>query len=329
MHTPSDPDKEPSKRKPAYSTRYSSETLEDIKLYLPEYLEALEVFLFESGSSLKGQCPIHDDNNPSFSVYGENRHRWKCFACDKGGDIFALSIALGRAKTFPGAVREVAKTVGYALPKLRFSGAFRDESTVDQVRKLREPKDPKANYDLSEAEEAFRLLARIDLRKAIRKSAKEVEAIADHLGIPLPVLLQAARGDSGLGLVDGKLAYVYPKGVKTRMPPGSDPRFIWNCGRAYAPWRFDRVTADTTTIYLTEGETDALAIIACGIEADRTTVVVASPGVSFPESWGALFGGKDVVLFFDFDLPGQTAVRKVARILSEHAKSVRIVRPND
>lgn len=31
-------------------------------------------------------CFMHDDHNPSLTFFGQNRSRWKCFACDKGGN---------------------------------------------------------------------------------------------------------------------------------------------------------------------------------------------------------------------------------------------------
>ena len=35
-------------------------------------------------------CFMHDDHNPSLTFFGLNRSRWKCFACDKGGNAINL-----------------------------------------------------------------------------------------------------------------------------------------------------------------------------------------------------------------------------------------------
>lgn len=38
----------------------------------------------------KAICFMHDDHNPSLTFFGPNRSRWKCFACDKGGNAINL-----------------------------------------------------------------------------------------------------------------------------------------------------------------------------------------------------------------------------------------------
>lgn len=315
------PPQSTSKSQDGYSREFR-EFLDELKEKLTDYLEELGVFLFPSGETFGCLCPIHDDTRPSFSIYGAAHQYWKCFACDKGGDMFDLSIALGRSKTFPEAVSEVCETLGIPAPK--FKGGTKPFSPLPRREKVGRSANPP---ETSEEEDAFRWVARHNLREAIHKNPEKVEAIARDLGIPSWVIKRAARGRSGLGLVRGNLAYVYPVGIKTRRPAGCTPRFIWEYGRAYGPWRTDRIKPSTETIYVTEGESDALALLATGLEDDGKSVVIASPGTSFQKGWVHLFAGKNVVLCFDFDEPGQRAAEKVAQLLSDHAASVRIVRP--
>lgn len=310
---------------PIPATRYSNDILEDLKQKLTDYLEEKNIFLYPSGRSFAGLCPLHDDTKPSFSVFGESNQMWKCFGCDQCGNVFQLSIALGCANTFPEAVREVASTLGIKLPTLR-KGNFRVPTRRMSGMEARTPHRAIVEQSLNEEQEASHWVARHHLREALRLEPNRMQKIADELGLPLPVIKRAARGKSGLGLVDDKLAYVYPKGLKIRNQKGKEPRFVWLFGRATAPWRFDRVGPETTTIYLTEGESDTLAIIATGVEDDRKSVAVASPGTSFSVSWAPLFSGKHVVICFDFDPPGRAAAQKVAGILSPHAASIRITR---
>lgn len=80
-------------------------------------------------------------------------------------------------------------------------------------------------------------------------------------------------------------------------------------------------------VYLSEGESDALALIEVGLESlhsksGPSSAVVAAPGTSFKGDWGPLFRGKDVVLCFDSDEAGRKAVQRVAGILQSYAKSV-------
>jgi DNA primase len=87
---------------------------------------------------------------------------------------------------------------------------------------------------------------------------------------------------------------------------------------AHAEW----IRPETETVYLTEGESDALALIAAGIESDGTAVAVASPGTSFPSAWAPLFRGKRVVLCYDSDAAGRTATATVAATLKNHAREI-------
>lgn len=49
--------------------------------------------LKQSGVSLIGKCPLHDDQKPSFVVYPET-NSWYCFAEGKGGDVIDLLMQL-------------------------------------------------------------------------------------------------------------------------------------------------------------------------------------------------------------------------------------------
>jgi len=50
------------------------------------FVEARGVKLKRTGSSLMALCPFHADKNPSMSIQ-EDKGRWKCFACGKGGTV--------------------------------------------------------------------------------------------------------------------------------------------------------------------------------------------------------------------------------------------------
>ena len=98
---------------------------------------------------------------------------------------------------------------------------------------------------------------------------------------------------------------------------------MWLTGKATAPWRMEWASnPDVHTVYVTEGESDCLALIAAGVEADGTAACVASPGTSFPRAWAPLFKGKRVVLCFDTDNAGRVATATVAAILKNHAAEI-------
>ena len=77
---------------------------------------ALEQALTEAGATVRGNsvlCPFHDDKHPSGSIYQhEGVWRFKCMACDAGGDVFDVrALANGTAPA-----DELKKLAGPAQP---------------------------------------------------------------------------------------------------------------------------------------------------------------------------------------------------------------------
>jgi len=300
--------------------RFDAATLEAMRHRLPEYLAARGVELTRRGARLVARCPMHDDSSPSFAVYGSKLENCGCHPCDFSGDVFAVSEWMGRAGCFTEAVRDVAAALGVYLPQ---EGA--QAATGQAMPPQRAAKEPEPPFTLPDADRAKVDAARLAWCDAFHSGNPIVDRIAESLGIDRETLRLASWGASGLGLANEWLCYVYPAGLKWRNPdPQGKPRFVWIVGRALAPWRFEWVKPETQTIYLTEGESDTLALIAAGAEADGKAACVASPGTSFPQAWALLFTGKRVVLCFDTDPPGMTAAAKIAGMLAGHAASVSI-----
>ncbi len=65
--------------------------------------------------SLKGLCPFHNERSPSFHVSRE-RQIFKCFGCDKGGDIFSFVMEM-EGMTFPEALRHLGRRAGVEIPE--------------------------------------------------------------------------------------------------------------------------------------------------------------------------------------------------------------------
>ena len=156
-------------------------------------------------------------------------------------------------------------------------------------------------------------------------SPADVDLVANTLGLPRDVVTQLGNGESGFAMYRGRLAYKYPGGLKARNPDGVEPRFVWVEGKAQAPWRAELIRASTKCVVICEGESDAAAAIASGIEDAGEVLCVASPGTSFREEWASRFRGKDVVLAFDADDAGAKAMERVLKILGPIAASVRAV----
>ena len=302
----------------ATKTNFDPATLETLRHRLPEYLAARGVELRKQGARLVGKCPCHDDGNPSFAVYGAKLENCGCYPCGFSGDAFAASLWMGRASNFVEAVQDVAAALGVHLPQDAAQAATRPATAPH-----RPAKQPEPPFVLCDADRQKIRAARLAWCDAFHSDNPIVDRIAASLGLDRETLRHAAWGESGLGLANGWLCYTYPNGLKWRNPdPQAKPRFVWLVGKATAPWRAEWIRPEVQTVYLTEGESDCLALIAAGLEADGTAVCVASPGTSFSPAWAELFTGKRVVLCFDSDPPGQSAAAKVAGMLAGHAASV-------
>jgi hypothetical protein len=298
--------------------QFSTETLETMRHRLPEYLSKIGIELHRNGSRLVARCPVHEDRSPSFAVFGSGHEICGCHPCGFTGDIFAASQWLGRSSTFPEAVADVAATLGVHLPQSSVGTCTRPATPPP-----RPAKQPEPPFVLSDTERKAVHAARLAFSDAFHAGEPIIDDIASSLGLDRETLRLASWGSSALGLADGWLCYIYPQGLKWRNPdPNGKPRFRWIVGKALAPWRMEWVKAETETVYLTEGESDCMALIAAALESEGTAACVASPGTSFSREWAPLFTGKRVVLCFDTDPPGRTATATVAAILKGHAAEI-------
>jgi hypothetical protein len=294
---------------------YQAEVLDALRHRLPDYLAARGVELRKNGTRLVGRCPRHDDASPSFAVFGIHHETCGCYPCGFTGDVFDVALWLGRASTFPEAVQDVAAAVGYCLPH-----ATAGRPTMAATAPHRPAKQPEPPFILPDADREKIRVARLAFSDALDLS--ELDGMAAELGIPTWALRWCAMGESGLGMWNDRLAYIYPQGLKLRHPAGHKPRFEWVCGKATVPWRAEWIRPSTRTVYLTEGESDCMALVAADMESDKTVACVASPGTSFLASWVPLFAGKKVVLCFDLDAAGQAATAKVAAMLKGTAAEI-------
>jgi 5S rRNA maturation endonuclease (ribonuclease M5) len=117
--------------------------------------------------------------------------------------------------------------------------------------------------------------------------------------------------EPSLGVTDdGKLAFLYESGLKVRWKENGERLFRWAFGKSWL-WRGGYIQ-QSQTVYICEGETDAVTLVDSGLEEDGDTAVIALPGASFHiDQWAPLFSGKNVIIATDADKAGVKAAEQL------------------
>lgn len=279
------------------------------------------------------RCPFHQDKSPSFSVFqSDGLWFWKCHAgCGEGDEITFLEKREGLSNgdairrfcelagvTAEGNRKQVARFVRKKRNLFPISSCTSAPPSPDPkaskvtrryLRKGPASPDPKARavVTLPEADEGFaagfaaRLGVSVDtIRKLIEENAlgyhKEKNAIAFACQNP-----------------DGSIAALHLRG---KNPDGSR-WFAWTPeGCSAGLWRLPAVTRADKVI-VTEGETDAIAALDAGLEAEGYAVVAKTGAGIFPDDALPVFAGKTVFVIPDNDKGGQEGAAKTAAKLAE------------
>lgn len=283
----------------------------------PGQLEDIARGLFtvksEKGGELIGLCPVHDEKNPSFS-YNPAKDVCHCFSCGFGGDIIKLW----------GTLR------GYSDQKDGFK-AFCDEfgisDTLDQKPAEKKQQLPPLNnaYDMLGPlpDDWIRKLSQIrgwspgaldflGIRQQTHYQDKkngEIKQLKRPERVAIPV-----KDDAG----DVRNIRLYKTG-----PLRGDESKIISWGKQYGDARlFPAKPRENGIVLLCEGESDTICAISQGFNAITQTTK--------PKTWKrdqlAKFKGRDVVIAFDADQPGQMYAKEYSGPqICKVAKSVRIL----
>ena len=309
--------------------------LDAIKARLPDYLDRIGAQPQpKRDGELVALCPLHEDTEPSLKakLEGNGAWSWYCHPCAEGGSVIDLEMkrtgaAIGDAVRALGSLLELTPDPAASVrPSVR--------ATLKGTANADKPPERPAEPPPAEPLQGDAAKTCADACAALERDTATRDRIAADLGIPSPILASLSRS-LDLGLHGDRLAYLYHDhdefyGLQLRGRNGEKTRFWFAEGKAYHPWRGWRLLARTTrTVYLCEGQSDALALIAAGLEdpanPDSKSAVVAIPGTSFPDHWPRLFAYRHVILCGDNDAPGQKAVAAVGSKLARLAESVRFL----
>jgi hypothetical protein len=269
-------------------------------------LEADKHQFQQSGKYVKCRCPFHPDSTPSFFINIEEDTCGKCYGCNWYGDIFKYEMEFHKVDF---------KTAWFQLNDFFYQcpRAGRKARTTPKKARIEKPQ-----FTDKQAAERKKYADRLAKEPGLAEEVcrKRFERSGETWN---PDIIQKLAQEGSLGWADC-LAFIYPAGTKYRRWPGKD--ILWEC-KCLSLWR-GHLLAEAKHVYLTESETDAIALIHAGIEQMEGAAVIAAPSAtSFLNEWAPLFQGKIVTFCFDNDQAGEEGMKRVASLLQPYANELR------
>lgn len=220
-----------------------------IKDYLRDYVESITK-KSKSGSYVCPLCGSGTGRHKSgaFSIDPKDPTRWKCFSCDKSGDIFDL---IGQYENIP----EYTEQISRAREFLGDSTQPRKKISSSAPRKDEQPEDHSAYYA-----ECMKRISQAEGYLKLRGISKET-ARKYKLGYD-PNFRTGSSTWQALIIPTSPSSY-----VARNTDPGADSSNRYRkTGRAHL-FNLEALNKAEKPIIITEGELDALSVIEAGGEA--------------------------------------------------------------
>lgn len=328
--------------------RYSDELIEevsrsnDIVDVISQY-----VHLKRKGRNYFGVCPFHSEKSPSFSV-SPDRQIFKCFGCGVGGTAYTFLMKI-EGISFKEAVEQLAERANIQLPKLESNVDTAKEELKEKVLKINEftaeyyhqnlykptakiaqeyVKKRKMNRETLESyrigfsgkyDELYKALKNqgfgekeILESNLVRKNDKGryYDFYQERLMIPICDVRGKVIAFGGRALGDEKPKYM-----------NSPDTIVYNKGRHLFGLNLAKKDC-TKRLLIVEGYMDVISLHQRGI-----TNVVGSLGTALTEQQGWLLrkSTEQIILGFDADNAGQTAVARSMEILQKMGCDMRVL----
>ncbi len=245
------------------------------------------------GKEMKARCIFHDDDDPSLSIDPE-RQVWKCFPCDKGGDVLDL--------------------IGHSLYNGAYSRHDKEQfkAVIARAAELAGIQPQEYGTLIIDPPHASRSL-RVVKAEDMPTASSRIEATYDYIDADGQLRYQVVRerlpnGDKDIKQrrPDGKGGWIYK--VK-----GLEP-LLYNLPAILEAPLYE-------TVWIVEGEKCADALIARGLLA---TTNHGGAGKWRPEISAPLVG-RSVAILADHDEPGLKHVDDVGRQLYGKVRGIRQV----
>jgi DNA primase len=320
--------------------RSKTDIVDVVQRYLP---------LVKKGKNYFALCPFHDDHDPSLSI-SQDKQIYKCFVCGAGGNVFqfvkefekihfneaVLKVAefinfdvgsenIQKPRTidpktqgYYDALNEYVRYVRYALntPQAKEVKAYLKkrglhDETLEKFDVGFNPPDDAASTYLQAKNHTLETLVKVNVVRTNEFGNRDVFQhrvifpIHNAQGQVVGFTARALSADAGAKYINTTETPLYIKG-----------QILYNYHRAL------RSIKEKRQVILVEGVMDALALDQSGYDN-----VVASLGTALTKEHVRLLrsAASQVVLCYDADEAGQTAMFKLGKLLQSQSFSVSVV----
>lgn len=299
------------------------------------------VTLKKAGANFKGLCPFHHERSPSFMVNAE-RQMFKCFGCQKGGDIFTFIQEIEHIE-FGDALRMLADRANVTLTPRK------------QPKPGQAPSEKSRYYQINEAASLFfhhlltghsvgkaaleylrdrkitdatikewrigyaprkKVLTELLLKKGFTKEeierAGKPDMFYERIIFPIFDVMGNVVGFTGRILGQGE-----PKYLNTpESPIFHKSRILFGLEKA------KKAIKETNRVILSEGQMDVIGAHQAGTEN-----VVATSGTALTQDHLRILSRyeADIVFAFDADSAGQTATKKAIEMAAADQLPIKII----
>ncbi|MBO6233588.1 MAG: DNA primase [Clostridia bacterium] len=305
------------------------------------------VHLKRSGRNYFGLCPFHNEKSPSFSV-SPDKQIFHCFGCGVGGNVFSFLSKIENI-SFIEAVQNLAARANIALPTLENNEDSAKEELKAKVYKVNEFTAEFYHQNLYKPEakpgqeyvkkrklsnetlKAYKIgfSGKFDeLYKALKKegfedreilesglvnkneNGKYIDRYRNRLMFPICDIRGRVIAFGGRVLDDSKPKYI-----------NSPENVVYSKGRHLFGFNVAKKN-DTQKILIVEGYMDVISLHQRGIKN-----VVGALGTALTQNQGWLLrrNSEQVILGFDSDGAGQTAILRSIEILQNMGCDMRIL----
>ena len=328
--------------------RYSEEIINDVR-QSNDIVDVISqyVHLKRSGRNFFGLCPFHNEKSPSFSV-SPDKQIFHCFGCGVGGNVITF-ISKIEGLNFIETVQMLAERANIQLPTLENSGDAQKEILKDKVYKVNEFAEEFYHQNLykPQAKLAQEYVKKRQLSNETLKSFKigfsgRINELYQELkkqGFGEQEILESGlvnKNDRGQYIDRYRNRLMFPicdvRGrviaFGGRVLDDSKPKYInspenivYSKGRHLFGLNVAK-KGDTKKLLIVEGYMDVISLHQRGI-----TNVVGALGTALTEQQGWLLrkSTEQVILGFDADGAGQTAIARSMEILQKMGCDMRVL----